>query len=164
MELFNALGLDWRVLLFQLINFAVLLWILHRFAYKPLLTMLDERSEKIEEGLKNADDATKKLKEASEKEEAVLVNAKKEAREIIAKAEETAKRNKEEILEEAKSQSKKLMDQAEQRIKEARDKMLREVKSEITDLVVSAAGKILEEKIDAQKDAEIIKKSLKDLD
>lgn len=58
MELLNALGIDWKILLAQFVNFAVLVFVLWKFAYKPIFKFLEDRKNKIEEGIKNAEQAT----------------------------------------------------------------------------------------------------------
>ena len=64
MGLIYALGIDGRILLAQLFNFAILVFILWRFAYKPVLNILEERRLKVEKSLDDAEAATKRLKQA----------------------------------------------------------------------------------------------------
>lgn len=54
MELFNALGVDLKILFAQLVNFAILFFVLYKFAYKPLLKLIDDRKDMIEDGVLNA--------------------------------------------------------------------------------------------------------------
>lgn len=156
MELINALGLNVKILLAQLINFAVLLFVLHRFAYQPILKMLDERRGKIEEGIKNAEDAKEKLTEIEKKEKKVLTEARKESQKIISAAEDMAKKNKEDILEEAKKQSQEILEKAEKSIEQQKNKMMEDAKKELSELVVLATEKVVGEKVDDKKDKEII--------
>ena len=55
MELLQTLGIQWTKLIPQLFNFGIVLWVLWKFAYKPVFTMLDARQKKIAEGIANAD-------------------------------------------------------------------------------------------------------------
>src|SRR4030042_2105348 len=105
MELLSNLGINGKLLLAQIINFLILLFVLHRFAYKPILKMLNDRTNKIEKGLKEAEESHKKLAEISEKEKEIITKARKDAQEILKKVEDTAKKNKEEIAIEAKNQA-----------------------------------------------------------
>jgi F-type H+-transporting ATPase subunit b len=159
-ELVKTFHIDTSLLLAQLINFAIVLFVLYRFAYKPILKVLNERTGKIEKGLKDAEEAQNKLQEIAQREKEVLKNAKEEGQKIIAAAESTAAKNKEELLNEAKKQSDKILAEASKKIEEEKNKMFLEVKSEVAELVVAAAGKILDEKIDAGKDNNIINKAL----
>jgi len=161
MELLHNLGIDGRLLLAQLINFIILLAVLYKFAYGPVLKMLEERTKKIEKGLKDAEESQKKLAEISEKEAAVLVEARKNAQQIIKKSEESAVKNAEDIVALAKEQSDRLLEQAQKQIEQEKAKIMAEVKTEIAGLVVAATGKIIGEKLDAEKDRELINRSIR---
>jgi F-type H+-transporting ATPase subunit b len=161
MELINALGLNVKILLAQLVNFGVLLFVLYKFAYNPILKMLDERKDKIEEGIKNAEDAKAKLARIEMQEKEVLADARKEAQKIIASAEDVAKKNKEDILEEAKKQSKEILEKAEKSIEQEKNKMMEDAKKELSELVSLATEKVVGEKVDEKKDKEIIESVIK---
>ncbi|MFA7209518.1 MAG: F0F1 ATP synthase subunit B [Parcubacteria group bacterium] len=161
MELLDNLGIDGRLLLAQLINFVILLAVLYKFAYGPVLKILEERTKKIENGLKDAEESHKKLAEISEKEAAVLVEARKNAQQIIKKSEETAVKNAEEIMALAKDQSNKILEQAKKQIEQEKEKILAEVKTEVAGLIMVAAGKIVDEKLDSEKDRDLINRSIK---
>lgn len=160
MEIFSQLGIDWRLLIAQIINFLILLFILQRFAYKPILKVLDDRREKIEKGLLDSEEATKKLLSAEKTQKTILDGAKKEAEKILSKSEEMAKKNKEEILVQTDEKAKKIMADTEKKIEEEKNKMIREVRKELGALVISATEKIIDEKIDGEKDRELISKTI----
>lgn len=148
-------------MLAQIVNFVILLAVLYKFAYGPVLKMLEERTKKIEKGLKDAEESHKKLAEISEKEAAVLVEARKNAQQIIKKSEETAIRNAEEIVAAAKGQSDKILESAKKQIEQEKEKILLEVKAEVAGLVVAATEKIIHAKLDGEKDRELISQSIK---
>ncbi len=155
-ELLSNLGIDAALFGAQLINFSILLFVLYRFAYKPVLAMLEARTQKIEQGLKDAEASQKKLEEAAAKEHDVLVEAKKQAKEIIAKAEEQAHVNRDEIIANAQEESAKIIAHAQKITEEQKAHMVQEVKSEIAGLVSIALEKVIDEKVDQGKDVEII--------
>ena len=68
MEIFEKLGIDVKLVIAQLVNFFILLYVLKRFAYKPVLKILEDRERKIEKGLKDAQSAEKRLHEMEEAE------------------------------------------------------------------------------------------------
>jgi len=156
-ELLTSLGIDWKLFIAQLINFGVLLFILYKFAYKPVLKMLDDRTDRIEKGLADAEKSGKKLKEIEEKEREVLVEAKKQAKDIIKKAEDQAEVNKVELLKTAQVESDKIIEKAKKVAGEEKDKMMVDVKGEIATLVAVAVEKIIDEKMNDDKDAKIVK-------
>lgn len=159
--LISTFHIDLSLMTAQLVNFLIVLGVLYQFAYKPILKILNERTEKIEKGLKDADVARKSLEMANEKEKEILNSAKKEARAILDEAGEAAKKIKEEIIFEAKNQSEQIQKETERKVEEEKIKMLKEVKGEIASLVVMATEKIIQEKLDENKDALLIQQSLK---
>jgi len=160
-ELIKTFHIEVNLLIAQMVNFAIVFFVLYRFAYKPILRTLNSRTNKIEKGLQDADAAGKKLEEIVEKEKEMLATAKKEAQEIIKTAEDKAKANSVSIVLEARNQSEKLLVSAKSQIEQEKNKMLTEVKGEIANLVVLATGKIIGEKLDKDKDRELIEKSLR---
>ena len=161
-ELFPKLGIDWRLLIAQLINFLILLFVLRRFAYKPLLKLLDERKQKIADGLANAQKAKSNLEEAGKERQEIISTAKKGASEIISLAEAAAQKNREETLKEAKAGVEKIVAEARKQIESEKNKMIGEIKSEITELVILAAEKTASIKLDDKKDKELIEKIIKE--
>ncbi|NTW27087.1 MAG: F0F1 ATP synthase subunit B [Candidatus Moranbacteria bacterium] len=161
-ELIKTFHIDIKLILAQLVNFAIVLFVLKKFAYGPVLKMMEERTVKIEKGIKDAENAGKKLTEITEKEKAVLVEARKLAQEIVAKAEAVAIKNKEEIIVEAKAQGEKILADSAKKIEQEKNQMLQEVKGQIASLVISATSKIIDEKLDLEKDKAIIEKAIND--
>ncbi len=161
MELLNNLGINGKLLLAQIINFVILLAVLYKFAYGPVLKMLNDRTKKIEKGLKDAEEAKKKLIEMEKKEKNVLHQARLEAKDIIEKAEAVSVKDAERIIAEAKDQSEKMLDQAKRQIEKEKEKILAEAKSEIANLVMVATEKIIGEKLDENKDRELINSVIK---
>lgn len=160
-ELITKLGIDWKLLLAQIVNFLVLLFVLYRFAYKPILEMLEKRTRKIEKGLKDANEAHRKLEESADMQKEILKKARSEAKEIVEKANLRAEKGKADIAAEAKVQAEKILVDAKRQINQKKDKMFAEVKAEIGQLVVAATEKVVGEKLNAEKDRTLIEKSLR---
>jgi F-type H+-transporting ATPase subunit b len=160
-ELIKTFHIEINLLLAQFVNFAIVLFVLWKFAYKPILKTLNDRTKKIEKGVKDAENASKKLGEITEKEKEVLHKARKEAQEIIKKSEGEAKKSAENIIITAKEQNEKMIADAKKMIEQEKGKMLSEVKSEIAGLVVAATEKVIHEKLNSQKDKELIEKAIK---
>lgn len=160
-ELIKTFHIDIKLILAQLVNFAIVLFVLKRYAYGPVLKMMEERSEKIEKGIADAENAGKKLTEITEKEKAVLVEARKQAQEIITKAEMMAVKSKEEIVVEAKTQAEKILADSAKKIEQEKNQMMQEVKGQIAELVIAAAGKVIGEKMNPEKDSALIADAIK---
>lgn len=160
MEALANLGIDGKLFLAQAVNFLILLFVLRRFAYKPMLEFLEKRTERIEQGLQDAEAAKVKLSEVEKESKEALDAARAEARSLVAAAEESAKKRDQERLAETEARVKKLLSDAETKISEDRAKMLDQAKGELAETVVLAVEKILGEKIDAAKEKELIAKNL----
>ncbi|MBI2034973.1 MAG: F0F1 ATP synthase subunit B [Candidatus Levybacteria bacterium] len=88
MEIINNLGIDPLLLVAQGVNFLIILYILKRFAYKPILSMLKSREDTIRKGIKQAEDARILLEKTQEKEKQILKKAQAEAKMMIEKTKE----------------------------------------------------------------------------
>ena len=147
MELLHAFGLDIRIFLAQLVNFAVFVFVLHRFAYKPILDLLEARQKKIERGLEDAKQAAAARENAETAREKTMQAAKGEAKEIVANALAASEKMKEGILREAEERSRDILFSAEKAAEEKLAQIMAEAKKEISALALAAAEKILGEKI-----------------
>lgn len=161
MEALANLGIDWKLFVAQAVNFLVLLFVLRRYAYRPMLEFLEKRSERIEQGLKDAEAAQVKLAEMEIQEKKVLAAARDEARIIISTAEVSAKKRDDLRLLETEAKTKRFLDEAMVKIEEEKKRMLLEVRQEIAEVVILSVEKILKEKVDTEKDKELIEKIVK---
>ena len=158
MKLFEALGLNWKILLAQLINFGLLVWILHKFGYGPIIKFIDERRKKIEGGLNNARLVEDKLEKANQKEKEIIVSAKKEAQKIVSSSTELAQRNQEEIIKKAEEESRRILESSEKKALQEKNRIINEAKGEVAGLVMLATEKIITKNIDKLNDKEAIDK------
>ena len=161
-ELIKTFHIEVNLLIAQLVNFAIVLFVLYKFAYGPILKTLNARTKRIEKGLEDSEAAKKKLEEITVKEKEVLMSAKKEAQKIIKDAEEVAVRDAKKILFEAQDQSNKSLADAKKQIEQEKEKILSEAKSEIANLVIAATEKIIGEKMSSEKDKELISNAIKE--
>lgn len=159
-ELIKTFHVETSLVIAQLINFTIVLYVLYRFAYKPILKTLNDRAKKIEKGIEDAENAKKKMEEMTEKEREILIKARKEAQAIVKEAEENAKKNTDSISQGAKEQAQKIIEETKEIIKKERETMVAEVKKEIGSLVILATEKLISEKIDKEKDRELIETSI----
>lgn len=162
-EIIKTFHIDWKLLIAQAVNFAIVVFALYKFAYKPLLKTMNERTAKIEQGLKDAELSQEKLAEAETRKKEEIIKAKKEAKKIIEEAMEQANENQEKIVANAKERAEKVTVEAKEQIQQEKDKMLLEVRQEIGELVLLTTEKIIDEKIKKDGDQEIIANSIKAL-
>ena len=124
---------------------------------------MNERTEAISKGLDDARKSQEKLEEAEKMRETRLLEAKREANDILENAQEMAEKNKVIMIEGARKETQKVVDSAKKEIAEEKEKMLAEVKREVGKVVGVALEKILDEKIDSDKDQELIKKAVSEI-
>lgn len=147
-QLFGNFGVDGPHLLIQLINFALLAFVLYRFAIKPALGQMEERNRLIEKGLADAQAATQRLAEAQKAADAKLNAAADEAAKVLADARNAAKAAVEAAKAEAAAAQAEVVAKAKAAIEADRVKMLAEVRGEVSRLVVETAAKVLEQNLD----------------
>ncbi len=156
MEALKNFGVNWPFFIAQLVNFAILFFLLKRFLYKPILDMLEKRRVEIEEGLANAKKMAEDAKKFDAEQTALFQKAKKESQAIVENAVQAGEKIRDGIMKDAAEKSKEMTDAAMARIEEEKSKMLGEVRSEVLSLASSIAEKILREKMDTAHDKKFI--------
>ncbi|MBQ6154599.1 F0F1 ATP synthase subunit B [bacterium] len=151
MELIKALGLNWAQLISQLINFAILFWLLKKFALTSLLDSIHARQQEIKDGLNNAQAADEALSQAQAKKEQIISEARGQAQQIINEARSQANLQGQEMLEQAKAQATKIVEDGHQQVNISKNKMLLEVKSELADIVAIGVEKMIDQKVDPKQ-------------
>ncbi len=146
MEIFHAFGIDWRLLLIQAVNFGLLMLILWRFLYRPLLKLLDDRREKVERGVHDADKAHKQLLEAESEKLAMIAAATKEADALSERSRKDIAQREKEAAVLADEKAARLLAQAEKESAEMKAQALAGAKNEMAKLIVLGAEKALRTK------------------
>jgi len=159
----EAFHLDIRLLIAQLINFTIVLLVLHKFVYKPLLKNMNDRTGKIEKGLEDAQTSQEELKKAEEMRDQKIKEAKLEANEILEKMQVLAEKNKDKVAKEAQEEAGKIIEKAKKEIESEKDKMIKEVRQEIGTVTGIALEKVLGEKQSKEIDDKIVKQAIRDI-
>lgn len=152
MALLSALGLDYKLLIAYALNFIVLVFILNKIGYKPMLKFVQERTKKIEDGVKNAELAKTNLEQASHQREEMITAAHKEAQGIIDQAKHQAELQASQVMEKSRQDSEKVVQASQQVIAQERSAALNQAKQEVANLVLAATEKVLRQKVDATVD------------
>ncbi|MCK4891828.1 MAG: F0F1 ATP synthase subunit B [Candidatus Pacebacteria bacterium] len=155
-EIFEKLGLDPKLLIAQAVNFILLLIILQKIGYKPILKMLNDRTEKIEKSLKQAKKIEEELKNTEETKLAEIKKAKQESQEIIKEANKLSEKKSQEMIEKTKAKTKEIVDGAKQEIQAEKESSIAEAKSEISDISIQIAKKIIGSNFDENKEREAV--------
>lgn len=138
MEILSSLGVEWKLLLAQIINFGILVFVLYRLVYKPLLKVLDERRFSVDEAIKKSSSIDSKLEEIKNLEQTTLSEARKAGEKIIRDTEASATNLRARLEKEASESASKIIHEAETRIKNQEEKIREEIKREIRIIVAQA--------------------------
>jgi len=143
-QLFSQLGIDWHLLLSQAVNFLLLLAILRFVVYKPLLTLLHKRRERIEEGLTKADEADKRLGEVDRIGKEKIREAENSALRILKKTEIDAKDLEARLITEAKRKEDAELKNAEFALRAQEEASRKAIEQEAAAFIRAAIAKTVE--------------------
>ena len=146
-KILGDFGISWPFILAQILNFSVVAFILWKFAFKPVLSTLDERQQKIAAGLKYADDMKAKLDATQQETAAILKKASIEASRIIDEARKSAKDHLDKQVQEATAKANEALAKGQQSIELEHKKMLADARHEIARLVVTTTERVLAKKL-----------------
>jgi F-type H+-transporting ATPase subunit b len=151
------------LMIWTVVTFIVLLLILKKVAWKPILTALDKRENDIKEALEQAEKAKDEAKKILEENQANLAKAEEESKKIIEQSRNYAESLKEQMMKDSKEQAKRIVDDASSEIQRKQDAAFNELKGQIAEIAINAAEKIIRESLDAQKSKQVIDKYLKEV-
>lgn len=157
-QIVTTFGINAKLLVIQIVNFGVLLYLLHRFLYRPVIRTMNERQTKIEKGMDDAKRAAEELTEASAKRAELLAKTKEETKALFDNALLSAEKIKDSIQKEAKEKAKEIVADAIAQSKEEKNKMMAEVKDEVLALAAEITEKILGEQVTELRDKKYIER------
>ena len=160
----EKLGIQVPLLLTQIVNFTLMVVILTKLLYKPILKGLKERRKAIEAGLKAAEKARTEEEKLAQKRQELLKETQAEARVILENAKKEGKRLKEELLAEGKEELVKTKVKMEKELQSKFEDPSAQVVAQTVDIVLAIVKMLIPEVIDTPKQHEIIKKQLKELE
>jgi F-type H+-transporting ATPase subunit b len=144
------------LIIWTLVTFVILLFVLAKLVWGPLVSMLDERETSIREALELADKARAEAQTAAEENKKALASAQAEAQAAINKAREDAERVAREVHARAEAEAQQLLEQARQTIQQERNQAIQALRQQTAELVVLAAGQLIEENLDSDKNRKIV--------
>ncbi len=148
LTILGKIGFDWQVALANLFNFLIIFFVLKRFAFKPIGKIIKERQDRINEGLMNAESNEKILLNTKKEYEAVLLEARIQASQLIQESKKEASITKEKILGQTKDEVDLMLKNGKKSLELEKVKILDSARQEIVDLVVKTTEKVLGNKVD----------------
>ena len=153
--------LDPGLFVWTIITFMVLFFVLAKFAWKPLMKMLQEREEMIRDSLDDAEKAKAELEHLNEESEAIMTKARAEAQTILANGKAAAEKVKEDTISKAKEQAIKILEKTEKQIQIEKDKAIIDIKQEVVNLSLSVAKKLINKNLNDADNKSLIEETLK---
>ncbi|PQL24223.1 F0F1 ATP synthase subunit B [Veillonella sp. T34266-5] len=151
-------------ILAQMLNFFILVWILARFAYKPLVSMMQERKDRIAKDLADAQNARNEAEQFKADYAAQIANARQEAQQIVEKAVQQAEATTREQLAAAREQIEREKERARQDIVNERDRAMNNLRNEVISLSVAMATKVVAKDMDSETNTKLIEDAIAKLD
>jgi F-type H+-transporting ATPase subunit b len=164
MELLEKLGIEWKVIIAQIINFSLLLAILYFFLYKPILNVLEKRRKKIKKSLKEADAINKRMENVRLEIEEKIIKSEKEATQVIKNTKIQMDKDRERIRREAIAEAGEIKKEAKEAIRQEKEALISEAKKELGELVITLSEKVIKrnlQDIDQEKLDQELMKSVK---
>jgi F-type H+-transporting ATPase subunit b len=156
MGILENLGINWKVLIGQAINFLILLFLMKKFVFPRFFILLKERREKIEEGIRRFKEAKRKSEMTEIEREKILKEAKEKADLILKEAEKRAKLKEAKIIEMAEKEKEKIIEEAKRMGQNEIEKLKENFLKENLKISFLLAEKILAKKIDEKEDKKLI--------
>jgi F-type H+-transporting ATPase subunit b len=147
LDALRPLGIDPALLIAYVVNFVILLVLLRLFLYKPVLKMLSERRQKIQESLEQADKVRQEAEVERSEYQRELEEARKTSQEAAARAAQETEKMREAILAEARTEAEQIREQAHQQIEVERQQTMAELQRQVADLAIDLTRKVIGETV-----------------
>lgn len=157
------LNIEPGLIVWTLITFVLLMIVLRAVVWKPILTMLDDREERIRDSLEQADKARAEAARSAEENLKAMESARAEAQAAILQGRETAEKVSQEVRERAEADARQLLDQAQRSIEQEKNRAVQELRNQVADLAILAAGKILDDNLDESRNRKIVDDFISDI-
>ena len=155
---------DPGLFIWTILTFVVLLVLLGKFAWKPLLAALDRRHEMIKDSLDDARKAQQELERLQQESKQIISGARVEAQSILANTRSEAEKLKGEMRQKAKEEADSIVRNAEKRIQVETEKAISEIRGEVVELSLLVASKLMEKNLSKEDNQSLIEESLKQIE
>lgn len=158
----GTLGISWKLFLAQLVNFAIVVTVMWKWVYTPLLKMMDQRAKEIAQGLKDAELAKKRLAEGDAEKDKVIREARSTGQKLIDDSQAKAESLRQEKLNQTKEEIEKIVAETKERINLEKDETYKALQNDIADLIARATEKVAL-KFDEKQQRALIAEALAEL-
>lgn len=151
------------LIIWTIVTFIVLLFVLKKLAWKPLLEALTAREEKIRESLEQAEHARHEAQRLIEENQKQMAQAQGEFQRLMREAREEADKLRAKRKQEAEAEARKIIEQGKMEIEREKEAALVQLRNEVADLAILAASRILDEELDEKKQRKLVDSFLSNL-
>lgn len=160
--MFEQLGVLWGNLLWQMAAFLLLVFLLQRFAYRPIVKMLDDRANRIRESMEQAEQIRLDNQNAAKRAQEILAEAQAQTREMLAQANQMSQRTIAAAQEEARQQRERMLVDARSQIEADTQRAKEELQREVGRLAIMAASRVIGMSLDTQDHYRLVDEALAD--
>ncbi|MGG4216719.1 F0F1 ATP synthase subunit B [Paenibacillus jamilae] len=158
------MSLNWTSIVFTIIAFLILYWLLTRYAFGPLFSVMEKRRQLVLQQMNEAAQTREQASAYVEEQKQALQQARKEAYDIIEQSKQTGNKQAEQIITQAKDEAVRLKDEAVREITSERNKAVAELRSEVGKASVQIASKLIQKEIkEDQVQGELVDQYLKEV-
>ncbi len=157
MEILNSLGVNFTAVIWHAVNFLILIYVLNRFLFKPIMSMLDQRAARIRESMENAEHVRAETARLEAESHEILSRARAEGQQLLAQANRNAERILAEARQAAQEEGERLVERARADLARERIQAFEELREQIGDLAIQAAGQVLRRTLDANQQRELLR-------
>lgn len=158
----ESLGINWHGLLAQFISFGILLALLLIVAYKPVMKMLDERSQRIKDSMDQAELIKQETAKVEQMVKEEIANARKQGQDLVGQAEQIGERLREEARQQAKQDAEGIVARARGEIEADREEALAQLRKEFVEVAIVAAEKVINKALDRETHRQLIEDTLRE--
>lgn len=159
----EGLGIDFRSLIFQLVNFSILVFILGKLLYKPIVRMLDSRREAIRKSMEDTEKIKRELSEIKSRQEELLSQARHEAQKLLLTESQRAKKEYAEAVSKTATTVAEMLESGEKRLLRQKDDFREGLEREVTQMVRESLRKILSESLTEGEREKLVSEAFKKL-
>ncbi len=159
----QKLGIELPQLLTQVVNFTIMVFVLTKFLYKPILKTLEERKRKIEEGLKFTEKVKEEIEKTEKNRQEIMDKAKTEARQIIEETKNSAKRLESEIITKAHKEAEEILIKGRKELEQEKIEMEKAVSKHTVDIAAHMVEKLLNKMLSKEDHEALIEKKLREI-
>lgn len=160
----GTFGIDGQLFLAQLFNFAIVIFVLSRWVFKPLIKTMDERRQKIEKGIRHAKEAEEALGSARQTESAIILEARTHAKDIVDEAKDRGEREKQVRIEKSNEIIAQQLQESKAQAALMHDASRKEVMREAAALVMAVTEKVAPGMMDEKKHRHLITAAIEELE